>query len=47
MVLKGSKRAVLGTLKPMHFSFVTLLMIFDDLDHQPGLKDVMVKLTKS
>ena len=33
MVLKGSKRAVLGTLKPMHFSFVTLLMIFDEFDH--------------
>ena len=33
MVLKGSKRSVLGTLKPMHFSFVTLLMIFDEFDH--------------
>ena len=33
MVPKGSKRAVLGTLKPMHFSFVTLLMIFDEFDY--------------
>ena len=33
MVPTGSKRAVLGTLKPMHFSFVTLLMIFDEFDH--------------
>ena len=33
MVLKGSKGAVLGTLKPMHFSFVTLLMIFGEFDH--------------
>ena len=33
MVLTGSKRSVLGTLKPMHFSFVTLLMIFDEFDH--------------
>ena len=33
MLPKGSKRAILGTLKPMHFSFVTLLMIFDEFDH--------------
>ena len=26
-------KAFLGTLKPMHFSFVTLLMIFDEFDH--------------
>ena len=33
MVPTGSKRAVLGTLKPMHFSFVTKLMIFGKFDH--------------
>ena len=33
MVPKGSKRAILVTLKPMHFSFVTLLIIFDEFDH--------------
>ena len=43
-------KAFLGTLKPMHFSFVTLLMVFDEFDHlhltQPRGEDVMVKFDK-
>ena len=47
MVPKGSTRAVLGPLKPMNFSFVTLLMIFRLVwPLTPNLEDVVVKLTK-